>query len=422
MRSVRRQATTAIVGAALAASLSFGVLADRKRSAEPAARHAPDASPREATRPPFGLADQAAAEVPHFSGVRFFGDSVADFLRALPERPGPWLILSAGGADGAFGAGVLKGWSEAGTRPDFTVVTGVSTGALMAPYAFAGRRYDEDLRATYTQINAGDVFEAGPTKESLVDSWPLAELIAKRVTPQLLADVAAEHRRGRRLFVQTTNLDAGRPVVWNMGAIAARGDAEALALFRKVLLASAAIPGLFPPVYIEAAANGHRFLEMHADGSASAPLLVAPAALMADSDERRLPVTALYVVANTKLGPEFAVVDRSLAAIFGRAVASALKAGLALNIELAARMATRIGVPMHLAEIPADFERPSRGAFDPDYMSALFRLGERRARRDLAFRTLDGSAAVAARERPGGATSGMATEDGGAGDVTGRRR
>ena len=120
-------------------------------------------------------------------------------IDALPPQPGPWLILSTGGADGAFGAGLLNGLSAAGTRPDYAVVTGVSTGALMAPFAFAGSRYDDALQAAYTQISAADIFEVGGTGESFVDSWPLKDLIAKQITPALLADIAAEHQRGRRL-------------------------------------------------------------------------------------------------------------------------------------------------------------------------------------------------------------------------------
>ena len=179
--------------------------------------------------------------------ARFWADSEADFKAALPARPGPWLVLSSGGADGAFGAGLLTGLSAAGKRPDYAVVTGVSTGSLMAPFAFAGSRYDEAFRKAYTEVTAADIFEAGSsTGESFVNSWPLRDLIAKQVTPALLDDIAAAHRSGRRLFVVTSDLDADRTVVWNMGAIAAHGGEAALKLFRTVLLASASVPGALP--------------------------------------------------------------------------------------------------------------------------------------------------------------------------------
>src|SRR6516225_5301576 len=171
-------------------------------------------------RTPFTAAEEAAAVVPGMPDARFWGDSVADFEKALPSQPGPWLILSTGGSDGAFGAGLLNGLSEAGKRPDYAVVTGVSTGALMAPFVFAGPRYDAALKAVYTQTSAADVFEVGGTGESFLDTWPLKDLIAKEITPALIADIAAAHQAGRRLFIVTTDLDAGRSVVWNMGAIA----------------------------------------------------------------------------------------------------------------------------------------------------------------------------------------------------------
>ena len=209
--------------------------------------------PDEARR--FSAQEDETAIVSGFPDVRFFSTSERDFSRALSltngTSSGPWLALSAGGVDGAFGAGLLSGWSTRGTRPDFAVVTGVSAGALIAPYAFLGARYDDQLRTALTTITDADVFEDGRTPASLLDTWPLRQLLEKRITPQLLADVAAEHRRGRRLFVATANLDAGRTTVWNMGAIATRGDDAALKLFRDVLLASASLPGIFPPVYFD---------------------------------------------------------------------------------------------------------------------------------------------------------------------------
>ena len=204
-----------------------------------------------------------------------------------------------------------SGLSAAGKRPDFAVVTGVSSGALMAPFVFAGARYDEALRdEAYTKITAADVFEAGGSSESFVNSWPLRDFIAKQITPALIADIAAEHRRGRRLFVVTTDLDAERSMVWNMGAIAAHGGDDALKLFRKVLLASASVPGGFPPVLIDVEADGRKFAEMHVDGGLGGQFFVAPQALMATTSDYHLPATQLYVVVNTGPERDFQVVDR----------------------------------------------------------------------------------------------------------------
>ena len=175
---------------------------------------------------------------------------------------------------------LLSGWTASGKRPEFSVVTGVSTGALMASYAFLGSRYDDQLREFFSSTPAADVFEAGATPESLLNTWPLREVIAKRVTAKLLADIAGEHARGRRLFVLTTNLDSERFVVWNMGAIATAGDEEVLKLFRDVLVAATSVPGMFPPGYVEVEANGKRFQEMHADGGIGTQFFVAPEAML----------------------------------------------------------------------------------------------------------------------------------------------
>jgi hypothetical protein len=255
----------------------------------------PAKQPEQPTRPDFTAEDQAAAVIPGIPDARFWADSEKDFLAALPSTPGPWLALSTGGGDGAFGAGLLNGWSESGKRPEFSVVTGVSTGALMAPYAFIGPSQDPGLKRAYTEYNAGDIFEDTKTPESLVDTWPLKRLIAKEVTPELLAQVAEQYKRGRRLFVATTNLDAQRGVIWNMGAIAAKGGEASLELFRNVLRASTAIPGLFPPVLIDVEANGKKTQEMHADGGLSAQIFVAPETMLNTSSTTKLPATELYL-------------------------------------------------------------------------------------------------------------------------------
>ena len=343
----------------------------KKAQVPPASAQAPKFPPRT----PFTAQEDASAVISGMPDARFWADSAADFGRALPPQPGPWLILSTGGADGAFGAGLLNGLSAAGARPDYAVVTGVSTGALMAPFAFAGSRYDDALKAAYTQISAADIFEAGNTGESFVDSWPLKELIAKQITPALLADIAAEHQRGRRLFVITTDLDADRSVVWNMGAIAAHGGDAALNLFRSVLLASGSIPGAFPPVLIDVESSGKRFAEMHVDGGVGGQFFVAPAALMASNSGYRIPATQLYIVVNSALGPDFQVVERSTPLILTKAVALAVKVDLRLMIDRSYVAAKNSGIGFNVATIPASFNAPSRGAFDPNYMKALFDAG-----------------------------------------------
>jgi hypothetical protein len=347
---------------------------------------APSAQQQLPPRIPFTAAEDAVATIPGMPNARFWMDSETDFKNALPAEPGPWLILSSGGGDGAFGAGLLVGLSAAGKRPDFTVVTGVSTGALMAPFVFAGSRYDEALKKAYTTVTAADVFEAGgSTGESFVNSWPLRDFIDKEMTPELMADIAAAYRSGRRFFVITTDLDAERFVVWNMGVIAAHGGEDARRLFVKVLLASASVPGAFPPVLIDVEAGGKRFAEMHADGGLGGQFFVAPPALMATTSDYHLPATALYIVVNTGLERDFTVVERFAPSILTQAVGAAIKVDTRLMLTLSYALAKRSGVAFNVATIPPSFDVPSRGAFDPKYMGALFQTGFEQGKSENPF-------------------------------------
>jgi hypothetical protein len=261
----------------------------------------------------------------------------------------------------------------------------VSTGALMAPFAFAGPRYDAELKDAYTKITAADIFEAGATGESFVDSWPLKDLIAKQITPQLLAAIAGAYKAGRRLFVVTTDLDAERSVLWNMGAIAAHGGDDALKLFRSVLLASGSIPGAFPPVLIDVEANGKRFAEMHVDGGVGGQFFVAPPPLMASNSGYRIPATQLYIVVNSGLEPEFQVVQPSTPTILAQSVGTAVMDGLRTMLDRAYVAAKNSGIGFNAATIPAGFAAPSRGPFDPKYMNALFDTGYQQGKSAAPF-------------------------------------
>ncbi len=339
-------------------------------------------------RIPFTADDQAAAVVPGFPDARVWGDTASDFQKVLPPANGPWLAMSGGGADGAFAAGLLNGWTQSGKRPEFSVVTGVSIGALLAPYAFLGSKFDEELRQAVVSITGADIFEDRPTHESFLDTWPLRRLIEKRVTPELVAGVAAEHRKGRRLLVVTTNADAGRRVIWDMGAIAQKGDEAALKLFRDVLLASSAIPGFFAPVLIDVEANGKKFQEMHIDGSVTSPFFVGPEALLEPDSKLRLPATELYIVLNGRLAPDFYPPERTTVAILSRLISVVLRAALRAELMLFAANANRLGVPMYIAQVADSFDHPAYGLFDEKYMNALYEHGVERARTGTAFEAI----------------------------------
>jgi len=363
----------------------------RPRSKKQAAPAAQPNKPAVVERTPYTEQDREAAVIPDLPGVRFFADSFGAFSDALPRQRGPWLILSSGGSSGAYGAGVLVGLSQAGKRPDYAMVTGVSIGAVMAPYAFLGQKYDDKLRDSFLTLTSADVFEDAVRADSLVDTWPLKDQLAKRVTPELLADIAAEHNKGRRLFVVTADFDSERLVVWNLGAIAAHGsDANrteaALKLFRQVLLAASAIPGIFPPVFIDAEANGKKFQEMHADGGVFGPFFAAPPLWLIDPGEK-LPVTRFDVILHSKLVPEFNVTGAEKIFILGRTISAAVKAGAKAELALLAAAAKHNGTELNVAYVDNTFHEAAQTAFDQKQMTKLFNLGLEQAKNGTAFRT-----------------------------------
>jgi hypothetical protein len=347
----------------------------------------PPVPPKEqpAERSPFTPEEEYVAVVLGLPDARAWGDSETEFARLLPQATGPWLAISGGGADGAFGAGVLTGWSQSGNRPEFAVVTGASIGSLIAPFAFLGSSYDEELQKNFTTTSAADVFEDRLTRDSLFDYWPLKRVIAQRVTAKLLAEIAIEHRRGRRLLVATTSLDTGRRVVWNMGAIAERGDEKALKLFREILLASCSIPGFFSPVNIDVEANGKQLQEMHGDGTLTAPFFVVPESMLSASGTSRPPFSQLYVLVNSKLVSEFKMPDRNTASILGRSIDLALTAALRAEITLMYVGTRRHSIGLRIAHVDPAFNFPSRGPFDGKYMRTLFDFGVEHGKKGTAF-------------------------------------
>ena len=296
------------------------------------------------------------------------------------------LALSGGGADGAFGAGFLNGWSEAGARPTFKLVTGISTGALIAPFAFVGPKYDKTLKNFYTTISTKDILKKKPLisllggTDSLTDSAPLARLLSKCVTEGFLAEVAKAHEKGRRLYIGTTNLDARRLVVWNMGAIASSGTLEALKLFRKVMLASASIPVAFPPVYIPVEAGGKTYDEMHVDGGVTTEVffygfMLDLEAAARDAGAPEKPRIRIYILRNTQIRGKYDAVKPRLLPIASRAVANLIATQGVGDLYRIYTITKRDGIDFNLAYIPPDFVPEAKEAFDPQEMQRLFDLG-----------------------------------------------
>jgi predicted acylesterase/phospholipase RssA len=334
--------------------------------------------------------------------ARFFVDAdpapmYAEALRSIDKErayahdkgqmpPASFLAISGGGDDGAFGAGLLVGWSEQGTRPQFKLVTGISTGALLAPFAFLGKRYDPQLAAMYTTITQKNIFIprgilAAVTDDALSDTSPLYGLITQYLSEPVIAEIAQEYDRGRLLLIATTNLDAGRPVIWNIGAIAKSNNPKAHTLIRRILLASAAVPGAFPPVMFDMEIDGRPYQELHVDGGAVAQAFLYPPnmtlkhAPAADRRER-----TAYIIRNGKLNAPFEQTKRSTLPIAGRAI-STLLASSGVNDMYRMYLTTqRDGVGYNLAFIGNDFNVPSAGMFDHNYMTALFEYGRAKGR------------------------------------------
>lgn len=315
---------------------------------------------------------------------------LASSAQIINGRPHVYILaLSGGGSRGAFGAGVLKGWSESGTRPRFDLVTGVSAGAIIAPFAFLGPAYDHALEGIWTQYQTSELIVAqilpaifgGP---ALADTTPLAHLIAKYVDRAFLGAIAAEYRRGRMLMIGTTNLDAERPVYWNMGEIAASRHPDKLELFRKIILASAAIPGAFPPVEIDVETDGKVVQEMHVDGGTTRDVFVVPGRLSLSALDRLYrspPKRHIYIIMNSKMTPEFEAVKPTAIAIGSRAVSTLIKSHDSGDLFRIRQQALASGADFHLAYIPPDFDQKSKQAFDPIYQRALFERGRAFGRR-----------------------------------------
>jgi len=301
------------------------------------------------------------------------------------------LAVSGGGENGAFGAGLLCGWSEHGDRPVFELVTGVSTGALTAPFAYLGSSYDPQLRAVYTQLTVSGVLlkrylTAALFDDAMTDNSPLFKTISGYLDEAMLAALAKGYEEGRLLLIGTTDLDAQQPVMWNIGAIAKSGHPRALDTIRRILLASAAIPGAFPPTMFDVTLNGTSYKEMHVDGGAFAQAFLYPAGLTRQRRARMtngqvvVPAVA-YVIRNGRLDSECATTERSTMGIAGRAIATMIAASGLNDVLRMYNTTQRDGIGFNLAYIGTDFTQKLPEPFDQGYMRALFDYGYQRARR-----------------------------------------
>jgi len=295
-----------------------------------------------------------------------------------------FLALSGGGDDGAFGAGLLVGWSKQGSRPAFNLVTGISTGALIAPFAYLGKDYDPILQEVYTSIKPSDVYIqrgilSGIFSDGLADSTPLYGLISKYIDANFLKKIADEYNtHGRWLLIGTTNIDAGQPVIWNMGRIATIGSPEALELFKRIMLASASIPGAFPPVMFDFLVDSQAFQEMHVDGGASTQVFLYPASASSKAKElgiQRRTNRQAYIIRNSRLDPRWSETERRTLSVAGRAISQLIQTQGIGDLYRIYNTAQSDNVGFNLAYIGSDFNEPHTEEFDTKYMNALFQYG-----------------------------------------------
>jgi predicted acylesterase/phospholipase RssA len=349
---------------------------------------------------------EALVRMPGMPEVRAWGDEFSpvfqkDLIESLrqEQRSGLFregetvdiLAISGGGGDGAFGAGMLCGWSAAGNRPSFKLVTGISTGALTAPFAFLGPAYDDKLKKVYTTISSKDIFKLKSffgmvQTDAIALNDPLAKLTTEYIDEKMLKDIAAEHLKGRRLYIGTTALDAQRPVIWNMGAIAASGRSDALELFRKVMIASAAVPVAFPPVYIPVEAGGNSYDEMHVDGGVTnqvflyGPMLNLPAGRKILGYDQPLRKPRVFVIRNTRIKSNWLAVKPVMRSIAPRSVASLIKAQGVGDIYRIYVITQRDGLDFNLAHIPDELDTNRSDEFNKQVMNVLFDTGYNLAR------------------------------------------
>jgi len=335
-------------------------------------------------RTPYTAAEASASRVLDIDGLRRYADDPVtkfSFEKDNSSATKSYLALSGGGADGAYGVGVLNGWTAARTRPTFSVVSGVSTGGLIAPFAFLGSQYDDTLREVYTSGIAESLLNDPSIMRVLFGSGlfgntRLRELVARYVGPEIMAQVARENAKGRKLLVVTTDLDTQRTAIWDMGKIAAVGTPEALKLFRDVMAASASIPLVFPPIMIDAEGQGRKFQEMHVDGGVTAPVLTLPEALLFQGS--RLPGNArmdIYILVNKKIERNFELVSNGTIDVASRSLSAITQSQTRSIIFSTYDFAKRNRLGFHLSYIAREYPAPPSEGFDTAYMRALYQYG-----------------------------------------------
>ncbi|MCB1460810.1 MAG: patatin-like phospholipase family protein [Nitratireductor sp.] len=346
-------------------------------------------------RNPYTIDELVSTTVNNSNDLRFFPQRNPDLMNALGWNPATGgtlppapdgrfdiLALSSGGPDGAYGAGAIRGLREAGSLPEYELVTGVSTGALIAPFIFAGSQYSGFPERFYTsdlmkKALGQPNYAAALGGPALYSDRGIKPLLAREITPQLLAAIAREHARGRRLLVATANLDANTLTMWNMGAIATPGTPQALDLFRTVINAAIAIPGALPPVPIISGFSGRQFTELHGDAGVVSYFYGGPELVPAPWREKGK--ARLDVILHNQIEPSAKPVEARTLKLAGSSVSNLTRTSMRLLLDDTVRRAQAAGVAMRYTYLPSEWRTISSLEFDLDYMRNTFRLGQERA-------------------------------------------
>ncbi len=299
----------------------------------------------------------------------------------------PVLIIGGGVSNSAYGIGLLQGWSKEGSRPVFKIVTGYSSGSLLAIAAFAGKDYEDRLEKMFTSLSTNDVVRQKNILGILFgDSVNNSERFAKKidavVDEDLMARVAREYSKGRRLYVGTSDLDAQEFVVWDMGALAFKGGLDSLKLFRKIILASCSFSVMLPPVFFQVEAGGSRYDEMHADGGVIGGIFYIEqltrgldSATGSSGVDLRRSKTRFYVLNCCYMSPHSKQVEDNLTAITSRTIETDQASKMTGDTYRIYALAKEKGWDYNLAYIPDDFKPGQKEMFDQKEMHRLFKRG-----------------------------------------------
>lgn len=305
------------------------------------------------------------------------------------------LVISGGGDWGAFGTGVLTGWGElpdtTKRRPEFDVVSGVSTGALIAPFAFLGTNADiKTIDDLYRNPKEDWVKTRGllfflPENASFAEVPGLEREVDKFITMDVAKRVAAATQSGRMVYVNTTNLDDGnaQPFRWGLAAERAVKDGD-LTRLRNILLASSGIPGAFPPREIDGS--------IYCDGAVTSNIIYGGVAKRDQTfgaiwkrtyPNEPIPTIRFWVILNNyavsqprTVQPSWpSVIERSLEVAVRSSTNTALRHLMAMA-ELS-KLTGNGNIEVRWIAIPNSWDAPEPGIFKEATMRSLSDLGRK---------------------------------------------